>query len=120
VTRLAQTNMVPLLHFFWNSQHTSTLHKILHEDVSSGAKLCFPFSQALVGVACLPVTPKYCSVVSFGGGGFSTHSHATQELCTKASPPTLSCKESKRRVRDSRAPPVEGGVDGCDARALSA
>jgi len=29
-------------------------------------------------------------------------------------------KESKRRARDSRAPPVEGGADGCDARALSA
>jgi len=28
--------------------------------------------------------------------------------------------ESKRRARDSRAPPVEGGADGCDARALSA
>jgi len=29
-------------------------------------------------------------------------------------------KESRRRARDSRAPPVEGGADGCDARALSA
>ena len=28
--------------------------------------------------------------------------------------------ESRRRARDSRAPPVEGGADGCDARALSA
>jgi len=28
--------------------------------------------------------------------------------------------KSKRRARDSRAPPVEGGADGCDARALSA
>jgi len=30
------------------------------------------------------------------------------------------CQESRRRARDSRAPPVEGGADGCDARALSA
>ena len=29
-------------------------------------------------------------------------------------------KESRRRARDSRASPVEGGADGCDARALSA
>jgi len=29
-------------------------------------------------------------------------------------------KESTRRARDSRASPVEGGADGCDARALSA
>jgi len=28
-------------------------------------------------------------------------------------------KESKRRALDSRAPPVEGGADGCKARALS-
>jgi len=27
---------------------------------------------------------------------------------------------SRRSARDSRAPPVEGGADGCDARALSA
>jgi len=26
----------------------------------------------------------------------------------------------KRRARDSRAPPVKGGADGCDARTLSA
>ena len=31
-----------------------------------------------------------------------------------------SAVESRRRARDSRAPPVEGGADGCDARALSA
>jgi len=29
-------------------------------------------------------------------------------------------KESKRLAQDSRAPPVEGGADGCDARTLSA
>jgi len=29
-------------------------------------------------------------------------------------------KDSRRRARDSRAPPVAGGADGCDARALSA
>jgi len=29
-------------------------------------------------------------------------------------------EEIKRRARDSRAPPVEGGAGGCDARALSA
>jgi len=28
-------------------------------------------------------------------------------------------QESKRRARDSRALPVEGGADGCKARALS-
>ena len=33
---------------------------------------------------------------------------------------TQNIKKSKRRARDSRAPPVEGGADGCDARALSA
>ena len=30
------------------------------------------------------------------------------------------CGESRRRARDSRAPPVDVGADGCDARALSA
>jgi len=29
-------------------------------------------------------------------------------------------RESKRRARNSRAPPVEGVADGCEARALSA
>ena len=35
---------------------------------------------------------------------------------TVSTPP----KESRRRARDSRAPPVEGGADGCDARFISA
>ena len=43
------------------------------------------------------------------------------ELNARGAPaPTWHAKESRRRARDSRAPPVEGGADGCDARALLA
>jgi len=58
---------------------------------------------------------------SFQSPKLAGASSLTYEIETDESiEPVKERNESKRRARDSRAPPVEGGADGCDARALSA